>query len=124
MGTRKSTVARILIVGCAGIFCLGATYTWTGGGANDDWNNGENWDCTVCVGYPDDTGDDANADGTYNIDLVDETIDDLTLSGTITIGDANGDDPVLCLDTLTINAASDLVITEGARVVTGAGCPF
>ena len=124
MGTRKSTFARILILGCAALFVLGATFTWTGGGANDDWDNGDNWDCTACSGYPDGTDDDASADGIYTIDLIDETIDDLTLSGTITFGDANGDDPVLCLDTLTINAASDLDMTAGARIVTGAGCPF
>jgi hypothetical protein len=120
---RKSSVARILMLGCAGVFCLGASYTWTGGGANDDWDNGDNWSCTgLCGSYPV-NGDDAAADGTFTIDLIDQAIDDLTLSGTITFGDAGGDDPVLCLDTLTITAGADLQMTEGARLITGAGCP-
>jgi len=116
MGTRKSTVARILTLACAGLFCLGASFTWTGNGADDDWDTCGNWDACSQVFLYSGTGDDATIDGTYTVDLIDQTIDDITLSGTITFGAAESD-PVLTVNTFTIESGAALTITEGATIL-------
>lgn len=116
MSRRKSTSARILILGCAGLLCLGASFTWSGNGADDDWDTCGNWDaCSQFFQYPG-TGDDATIDGTYTVDLIDQTIDDLTLSGTVTFGAAETD-PVLTVNTLTIQSHASLTISEGASIL-------
>ena len=122
MGTRKSTSARILTLGCAGLFCLGASYTWTGNGADDDWDNGDNWSCIgACGSYPDTASDDATVNGTHDVDLIDECIDDLTITGTVNIGAAEFT-PTLHVDTFTIAGPATVTIGELATIWTAA-CP-
>lgn len=121
MCTRKSTAARILFVGCAVGICFGGTYTWNGGGADDDWDNADNWSCIACTGYPDGTDDDAVIDGTYDVDLVDECIDDLTVTGTVDFAYVTSGSTVH-VDTFTIAGPATVTMATHARITTEA-CP-
>ena len=127
MGTRKSTFVRIAILGCAALFGLGATFTWTGGGTDDDWDNCENW-TTSSIGEcsPDDANDDAVIDvgGVEPIDLVTTTIDDMTISAVVIFGAAEPN-ASLCVDSLTITAGGAASMTDGASIVARATseCP-
>lgn len=85
----------------------GANYTWTGHGADDAFDTTSNWVVVCCnPPYPDDTGDNGTISGVFDVDLINESIGDLDLSGTVIFGDANGDDPTLQVQTVTITGAA------------------
>jgi len=92
------------------VTALAATFTWTGFGSDDDFDTTANWvsvGCSSC--YPDDTGDNATVSGDFNVDLItlagSASMGSLTLSGTVLFGDANGNDPTLKVQSVTINGA-------------------
>lgn len=88
-----------------------ATFTWSGNGADDDWDTTANWQaagCTTC--YPDDAGDDVTISGIFDVGLVkvggtNLAIGDLTLSDTVILEDADGNDPTLFAQKVTITGA-------------------
>ncbi|RJP41439.1 MAG: hypothetical protein C4547_01680 [Phycisphaerales bacterium] len=79
--TLKKTVMSLLAGGGA---AAGATYDWTGGGANNRWDNHENWDCgAFCdpTSYPSTTDDDAIIEWNDTIDVPgDETVDSISIA--------------------------------------------
>ncbi len=99
-----------------------AAFTWSGAGADDDWDNCENWvpDNDPCSTYPDDTGDDAvipEAGSPWTVNLVTESIGALTINGDT---DFTGDD--LTTTSVTFSAGdSGLTVTfdEGTFVCDG-----
>jgi hypothetical protein len=115
----KTLLALVLAFAVASVVALGASFTWTGNGGDDDWDTCGNWDaCEALVQYPGDCNADATISGTYTVDLITESIDDLTISGTVTFGDANGNDPFLSADSLTIVGGASVTIGEGATITT------
>ena len=119
MGTRKSTVARIAILGCAGLFCLGANWTWDGGGSDNKWSTCGNWQSSACSqtpGYPSTSNDDVAFSDDDTVELINESIDDLLIEWEITFDGASG--ATLTVDSLLIKGASD--DTSALTVQTGA----
>jgi hypothetical protein len=121
----RTLLALVLAFAVASVVALGASFTWTGNGGDDDWDTCGNWDaCSQVPTYPGSSNDDATISGTYDVDLINEEIDDLTVSGTVVFGDAAGDDPVLCLDSLRVQGVSNVTVIEGARILTDlSACP-
>ncbi|MCC7290654.1 MAG: hypothetical protein IT449_01180 [Phycisphaerales bacterium] len=82
-----------------------ATFTWTGGGSDNDWDTTANWFSLACMNcYPDGDNDDATipaSPGGYIVDLTDETIDDLAIEGDTDFF-SDGGTTVLWVDSLTI----------------------
>jgi hypothetical protein len=119
----RTLLALVLAFAVASVVALGASFTWTGNGGDDDWDTCGNWDaCTQMPTYPSDCNSDATIDGTYTVDLVEESIDDLTVCGTVTFGDANDDDPTLFVDSLTIEGGGSVTIGDGAIIETWINC--
>ncbi|MBE7457899.1 MAG: hypothetical protein HS102_14960 [Planctomycetia bacterium] len=86
---------------------LAANYTWTGHGSNDDWDTGSNWVVACCnPAYPDDSGDNATISGTHSVNLINESIGNLALSGTVIFNDADGNDPTLAVQKVTLTGAT------------------
>ncbi|MCC7293699.1 MAG: hypothetical protein IT449_16700 [Phycisphaerales bacterium] len=99
-----------------------ATYTWTGNGSNDRWDNIANWSY-VGGGYPDDCNDDAVVpfvSGGYDVVLITESIDDLTMEGSLDLTAASGDD-TLTVDSLTI-VGGVVTFGNGTRIDTVSSC--
>jgi|GEM_PF-1125730 len=97
-------MAGVLIFAGAGAVCLGALFTWTAGGADDDWDTSANWSTQGQRPYPSTTNDDAlfpaGADGWY-VGLITEQIDDLTLNTSRDFYSAGGT-VTLTVDSITI----------------------
>ena len=118
----RTLTLKLLALACTAT-CMGATFTWTAGGADDDWDNTDNWFATGCLDcYPDDTNDDATIPytaGGYTVDLVTESIDDFAIAGSVDFYSASGGVPqTLTVQSLSIGAASaETVITiSGATI--------
>ncbi|MCG3126983.1 MAG: hypothetical protein CHACPFDD_01839 [Phycisphaerae bacterium] len=95
---------------------LAATFAWTGGGADDDWDTCANWTVTgIPACYPSANGDDVsigyNASG-WSVNLIAEQIDDFTIDSDVAFDSATGDDVTLVASTVTIAA------TNGESIVT------
>ena len=119
---RLKFTLKVLGLACAAGLCLGASFTWTAGGEDDYWTNGNNWEETGigdCL-YPCTTNDDATipyVSGGYTVVLTEEVIDDLTIAGSVTFSSPSGT-PALVVESLNIGAASaETVITiSGATI--------
>ncbi|GIK17335.1 MAG: hypothetical protein BroJett003_22990 [Planctomycetota bacterium] len=78
----------------------------------------------VCCGhpaYPDGPSHHATISGVHNVDLINESIGNLALSGTVILGDADGNDPTLFAQKVTIPGAeggTTIKIKQKARVET------
>ncbi len=103
----RCALAALMVLGAPALATL---YEWTGAGANDEWDNYQNWDCgAACdpTSYPSTTNDDAIVDTTDTINLTDETIDDLSIDnpGSNDGPTFDGQDSELSLtcDTITIS---------------------
>ncbi len=117
----RRIIMSALVVFCVGSIALATSFTWTGGGADDDWDTCENWGSNGIVCYPSSSRDDATIPTTTSppwlVDLTDETIDDLTITEDTTFGDADGNDPTLRVDSVTITGAT-ITIHYGATITT------
>ncbi|MCG3130465.1 MAG: hypothetical protein FLDDKLPJ_01227 [Phycisphaerae bacterium] len=88
-----------------------ATFTWSGNGADDQWDTTANWQAVACANcYPDDADDDVTISGIFDVGLVkvggtNLAIGDLTLSDTVILEDADGNDPTLAVQKVTISGA-------------------
>jgi hypothetical protein len=99
---------------------LGATYLWTGNGADPDWDTPGNWwsPCGTC--YPDDGTDDAvfpdDACSWGTVELVTETIGDLSIVADVDFR-ADSGTPTLTVDRIVVDAT----IECGETVITISG---
>ncbi|HNQ23892.1 MAG TPA: hypothetical protein PKK06_12430 [Phycisphaerae bacterium] len=99
-------IAGVLIFAGAGAVCLGALFTWTAGGADDDWDTAANWSGPPGGqhGWPCTGNDDAlfpaGAEGPY-VGLITEQIDDLTINSSRDFYSVGGT-ATLTADSLTI----------------------
>ncbi|MCG3128896.1 MAG: hypothetical protein CHACPFDD_03792 [Phycisphaerae bacterium] len=102
---------------------LGATFAWTGGGADDDWDTCSNWTVTgIPACYPSASGDDVsigyNASG-WSVNLISEQIDDFTIDSDVAFDSATGSDVTLVASTVTIaatNGESIVTVTSDASI--------
>ncbi|MCG3129071.1 MAG: hypothetical protein CHACPFDD_03980 [Phycisphaerae bacterium] len=95
---------------------LAATFGWTGGGADDDWDTCDNWTVTgIPACYPSANGDDVsigyNASG-WSVNLIAEQIDDFTIDSDVDFDNTAGGNVTLVTSTVTIAA------TNGESIVT------
>jgi len=105
MNRKRICLVAAAILTAAGAV-LAATYVWSGGGDDNDWDNCRNWDPPgqffPC--YPSTENHDAEVraqGGPWTIDLIEETIDDLTIATDVTFGMATSP-PWLSVDSLTV----------------------
>ncbi|HNQ22431.1 MAG TPA: hypothetical protein PKK06_04990 [Phycisphaerae bacterium] len=129
--TRKHWIVGVLIFASVGAVCLGALYTWTGGGQDDNWDTSANWSTYGQRPYPSTTSDDAVFPYDQNgwaVNLTTEQIDDLSISADTEFqagGGGGGGWVTLTADTVTISGTSpagghEVVVTlfENARITT------
>lgn len=98
---------------------LRATYTWTGSGSNDHWDNVANWSFPG-GGWPDDCYDDAVIPSSvygFAVELVTEQIDDLTIEGDAAFSSQTPAIETLTVDSLTLIGECEIQLS-GARVRT------
>jgi len=117
-----------LVLGCCATLAGAAVYTWTGGGADDDWDTCGNWTPHLTPCYPCDADEDATIPaslGGYDVGLITGEIKDLTVQGDATFGAAGGTyAPTMTGDTITITggqAGTTVIVTDGATLDTQ-GC--
>lgn len=94
-----------------------ASFTWTGGGSDDDWDTTGNWG-PGGLGYPDDLDDATIPDssGAWQVNLITVTIDDLAISGDVNFsGVTQG--ATLTMDSGTIVGPA-VVTNDGTAVLT------
>lgn len=112
----------ILGVGAPVMVAWAVSFTWVGNGADDHWDTTTNW-TTICAPcYPDDSGDTATIDvHNADVDLVNVEIGDLTIEDSVTFGDADGENPTLCVTGLTITGdtgGTEVEIKQQAAIET------
>ncbi len=113
----------ILGVGAPAMIALAVSFTWVGNGADDHWDTTANWQSAGCAScYPDDANDTATIDvHNADVDLVNEEISDLTIADSVTFGDADGNNPTLCVTGLTITGdtgGTEVEIKQQAAIET------
>lgn len=124
---RMGVIALTLVAGVA----AADMFTWTGGGANDDWDDTDNWSSSALSQFPDDSNDDADVPSSgspWDVDLISDGaspddpqcyhIEDLTIEGDVDFGDGSNDDAVLCVDSLIITGEAVVTINDGAKILT------
>lgn len=111
MMTRQRSWAAGLALVLAGGSALAATFYWTGGGVDDDWDTTDNWtsmSCTLC--YPDDTGDDAYFTDDQcdwgTVELVTDEIGDLSIISDVDFRADTGT-PTLTVDRIVVSGTID-----------------
>lgn len=98
-----------LTLACAFV-CLGASYTWDGGGVDDDWTTAGNWDDDLS--YPSGSTDDAtfpyDASG-WSVDLSSDIgqIDDLVIEGDVDFTGSGTEE--LSVTKVTLDASSNAI---------------
>jgi len=106
--------------------CLGATFTWDGGGADEDWDTCDNWSgigLTCC--YPCSTSDSAiipydAQQVPWTIELTDETIDDLSVNASVAFYPDGASNTLTLSGTLTLTATQAptlITMNSGAKIV-------
>ena len=129
MMSRLKFTSKLLGLACAAGLCLGATFTWTDGGGDHDWDTADNWSI-IGVGlcpYPCSGSDDAifpTSAGGWTCRLVTESIEDLSIAGSVEFGSADPNDPngvTLTVDSLSIGSPSgssalEVEVTENATI--------
>ena len=118
---QRRIMLMMLALGCLATLGLADTFTWTGGGNDDYWDNGDNWESIGGGSYPDDTNDDAIIPYTANgwaVELITEEIDDLSINASVGLSPV-GTSATLTVDSLTIgasNAESVITISGSAEI--------
>jgi len=116
MKGRRLTLKLLALVSAA--MCMGATFTWDSGGADDDWDTCDNWSgigLTCC--YPCTTSDDGII--AYDVQAVPWTVDLTTeIIGNLSVNARVNFYPADASNTLTVNETFTLTATQAATVVT------
>lgn len=90
---------------------LRAIYTWTGNGADDNWDTAGNWSSAV-AGHPDDCTDNALIpSGSWDVALIAEQISDLEISGNVDFSGSQQTPPILKADSITLSGSSAITLT-------------
>ncbi len=114
--------AAAMGVAAASVYAL--TFTWTGGGGDDDWDTTQNWSSGACANCsPDDTNDDAlfsdEECGWGTVELVTEEIGELEILADVDFTPDAGT-PTLTVDKLTIHGTIEcgetIVTIENATI--------
>ena len=118
MRRKQGMIALVTFLAPAGLV-LGASFAWTGGGSNDDWDDCDNWTCSGCGAFsecfPGNSNDDVSIGGddeSATLVEAEEEIEDLALKGIFTFtGGAVYQMRELTAESLTIDGA-----TSGATI--------
>ena len=116
MMSRLKFTVKLLGLACAAGLCLGATFTWTDGGGDQDWDTGDNWSI-IGIGacsHPCSESDDAifpyDAGG-WTCYLVTESIEDLSIGASVAFSPAGGT-VTLTADSLSIGSPTLATVSE------------
>jgi hypothetical protein len=118
MESWKSSSARILMVGCVAVFCLGSSWTWDED-IDNSWTECRNWQASACSGlpgYPSTSNDDLNFPYGGIVNIITETVDDMVIESTLGLGGSPG--AVLTVDSIFMDGTNDDVLLGVGNGVT------